>query len=90
MFEPWITVLLLGLESSEVIGLRVAKLARGGVHAQREADLLMNEKVIAVFDVGLRLLCGATSGHVIHRFRELVAANAKRLSTERQLAPAQD
>ena len=90
MFEQWITVLLLGLESSEVVGLRVAKLARGGVHAQREADLLVNEKIIAVFDVGIRVLCGATSGQVIHRFRELVAANAKRLSTERQLAFGQE
>ena len=30
MFGPWITVVMLALESSEVIGLRVAKLAGGG------------------------------------------------------------
>jgi hypothetical protein len=86
MFEPWITVSLLALESSEVIGLRVAKLARGGVDAQNEADLLVNEKIFAVFDAGVRLVCGATSGDVIGRFREQVAANTLRLSTERQPA----
>ena len=36
---PWSTALLLALESSEVIGLRVAKLAGGGVGAQYEAHL---------------------------------------------------
>ncbi len=74
MFGPWVTVSLLALESSEVIGLRVAKLARGGVDAQNEAHLLM------------RLVCGATTSDVIDRFREQVAANALRLSTERQPA----
>ena len=29
MFGPWIAVVMLVLESSEVIGLRVAKLAQG-------------------------------------------------------------
>jgi hypothetical protein len=36
MFGPWITVAMLALESSEVIGLRVAKLAQGGSDAQNE------------------------------------------------------
>lgn len=82
MFGPWITVSLLALESSEVIGLRIAKLARGGVDAENEAHLLVNEKIAAVFDGSMRLLCGATTSHVIDRIREQVAANALRLSTE--------
>jgi hypothetical protein len=86
MFGPWITVGMLALESSEVIGLRVAKLAHGGVDAENEAHLLVNEKIVAVFDLGIRLVCGATTGHVIDRVREQVAANALRLSTERQPA----
>ena len=52
MFGPWITVAMLALESSEVIGLRVAKLAQGGSDAQNEAHLLVNEKIVAVFDAG--------------------------------------
>jgi hypothetical protein len=83
MLGPWFTVILLALESSEVIGLRVAKLAGGGVEAQREAHLMVSEKIDAVVEVGARLLFGATAVNVIDRFREQVAANAERLSTER-------
>lgn len=90
MFGPWITVVMLALESSEVIGLRVAKLAQGGADAQNEAHLLVNEKIIAVFDVSVRLVCGATTSQVIDRFREQVGANALRLSTERQPALGQE
>jgi hypothetical protein len=79
---PWSTALLLALESSEVIGLRVAKLAGGGVDAQHEAHLIVSEKVDAVFEVGARLMSGATVINVISRFREQVAANARRLSAE--------
>jgi hypothetical protein len=86
MLGPWITVSLLALESSEVIGLRVAKLARGGVDAENEAHLLVNEKIVAVVDTSMRLVCGATTSDVIDRFREQVAANVLRLSTERQPA----
>ena len=81
-FGPWFTVTLLALESSEVIGLRVAKLAGGGVDAQHEAHLMVSEKIDAVVEVGIRLLCGATAANVISRFREHVAANAERLSIE--------
>jgi hypothetical protein len=84
MLGPWLTVLLLALESTEVIGLRVAKLARGGVDAEREAQMLVNEKIAAAFDVGARLMCAETANHVIDSVREQVAANARRLSTERR------
>jgi hypothetical protein len=79
---PWSTALLLAPESSEVIGLRVAKLAGGGVDAQHEAHLIVSEKVDAVFEVSARLMSGATVINVISRFREQVAANARRLSAE--------
>ena len=82
IFSPWSTVLLLALESSEVIGLRVAKLAGGGVDARHEAHLIVSEKVDAVFEVSARLMSGATAVNVINRFREQVAANARRLSAE--------
>lgn len=83
MFGAWFTVILLALESSEVIGLRVAKLAGGGVDAQHEAHLMVSEKIDAVVEAAARLLCGATAVNVLDRFREHVAANAERLSTER-------
>ena len=75
VFSPWSTVLLLALESSEVI-------AGGGVDARHEAHLIVSEKVDAVFEVSARLMSGATAINVINRFREQVAANARRLSAE--------
>jgi hypothetical protein len=82
ILSPWSTVLLLALESSEVIGLRVAKLAGGGVDAQYEADLIVSEKVDAVIEVTASFMSGAAVTKVINRFREQVAANTKRLSAE--------
>ena len=60
----------------------VAKLAGGGVDAQHEAHLIVSEKVDAVFEVSAGLMFGATAISVINRFREQVAANARRLSAE--------
>ncbi len=82
IFEPWSTVMCLALELSEVIGLRVARLAGGGVDAQHEAHLIVSEKVDAVFEVAAKLISGATVINLISRFREQVAANAKRLSAD--------
>ena len=68
------------LESSEVIGLRVAKLAGGGVDAQREVHFIISEKVDAAIEVTASLMSGATVTNVINRFQ--VAANIGRLSAE--------
>jgi hypothetical protein len=59
-----------------------SKLAGGGVDAQREAHLIVSENVDAVFEVSARLMSGATAINVINRFREQVAANARRLFAE--------
>ena len=83
MFAPWLNIVWLALESSEVIGLRVARLAAGGIDAQHETGLIVGEKVGASFEVGTGLLSGVTATSVINRFRDQVAANAKRLSAEK-------
>jgi hypothetical protein len=80
IFSPWFTLWSLALESSEVIGLRVIKLAGGGVDAHREAHLIVSEKVDAIFEASARLVFGATPIDVAERFREQVAANARRLA----------
>jgi hypothetical protein len=80
IFSPWFGVLSLMLESSQVIGLRIAKLAGGGIDAEHEAHLILSEKVGAVFELSARLATGATLIEVLDRFREQVAANAGRLS----------
>jgi len=50
---------------------------------------MVSEKLDAVVEVGARLLCGATALNVINRFREQVAVNEERLSTERLAASGQ-
>ena len=83
MFGPWIAVVMLVLESSEVIGLRVAKLAGGGVEAQHEAHLMVSEKIDAAFEAISSLMVGASVDEIVHQYRQHVALNAKRLGKSR-------
>lgn len=80
MLETWLPVVLLAQEASQVIGLRLAKLAGGDVDARHEVHLMVTEKIDAVIEVSAALLGGASAGEVIGRIRGYVAANAKRLS----------
>jgi hypothetical protein len=77
---PWFASTMLAYESFEVIRLRLAMLAGGGDAADHEAHLMVSEKIDAIFEAGASLISGATPASVICRYREHVAANAKRLS----------
>ena len=66
-----------------VIGLRIAKLMRGGKAAQREAQRMMSEKVLAAAKAGTSLMAGAPGDKIVEQYRRKVAANAKRLSRNR-------
>jgi hypothetical protein len=77
---PWLAGAMLAFESCEVIHLRLAKLASGDHDAGCEAELMVNEKIEAMFEAGASLMSGASAAAVIGRYREHVAANAKRLS----------
>jgi len=77
---PWYASAMLACESLEVIRLRLAKLLVGGDDAEREAQLMVAEKVDAMFEAGASLMAGATPASIIDRYREHVAANTKRLS----------
>jgi hypothetical protein len=77
---PWLAGAMLAFESCEVIRLRLAKLAIGDDGANCEAHLMVNEKINAMFEAGASLMAGASAATVIDRYREHVAANAKRLS----------
>jgi hypothetical protein len=76
---PWLAGAMLAFESCEVIRLRLAKLATGD-DADFEARLMVSEKLDAMFEAGASLMSGASAATVIGRYREHVAANAKRLS----------
>jgi hypothetical protein len=75
--------MMLGLESNRVIGLRLAKLMRGGKAAQREARRMVSEKVLAAAKAGTSLMAGASGAKIVEQHRKKVTANAKRLSRNR-------
>ncbi len=77
---PWHASAMLACESLEVIRLRLEKLMLGGDGADREARLMVSEKIDAMFEAGASLMSGATPAAIVERYREHVAANAKRLS----------
>ena len=74
MFFPFHSTMMLGLESGNVIGLRMLKLTRGGSDALNEMHLMIGEKAAA------NLMAGASADSVVDRYRRHVAANAERLS----------
>ncbi|MGA7809296.1 hypothetical protein [Bradyrhizobium sp.] len=80
MFFPFYSTMMLGLESGQVIGLRMLKLTRGGNDAVNEMHLMLEEKINAAFESGTNLMAGASAGSVVNRYRQHVAANAERLS----------
>ena len=71
---------MLAVESQQVIWLRSIKLAAGGPQAQREARLMMSEKIAAAIREGGRLMMGASADSVVKRYRKRVKANVRRLS----------
>ena len=79
MFFPWYIIVMLGLESNRVIGLRLMKLAGGGRAARDEARLMVSEKVNASFEAGAALMRGESVLSLVDRFRQRVAANNDRL-----------
>jgi hypothetical protein len=79
MFGLFNSTVLLAFESSNVIGLRMMKIISGGSGSHDETNLMVMEKVQAMSEASASLMAGATVSSVIDRFREHVAANAKRL-----------
>jgi hypothetical protein len=72
------SLMLLAAEANGVIALRMMKLMRGG--ARREANLMVSEKISAAFEATASLVAGASGNEIVHRYRQHVAKNAKRLS----------
>ena len=77
---PWYAGAMLAMESCEVVRLRLAKFADHDEDSEREASLMVSEKIFAAFEAGASWLAGASPAAIIGRYREHVAANAKRLS----------
>jgi hypothetical protein len=77
---PWFATSMLALESSEVVRLRLEKFSNCDHDADYEARLMVSEKIAAVLEATTNWLAGATPAAIIGRYREHVAANAKRLT----------
>jgi len=73
------SLMVLAVEANEVVAQRMMKLMRGGRSARREAKLMVSEKIVAAFEATARLMAGASGDEIVHRYRQHVAANAKRL-----------
>jgi 2-iminoacetate synthase ThiH len=54
------------------------KMMTGGSGSHEEAYLMVTEKVHAMFEAGASLMAGGTASSLVDRYREHVAANAKR------------
>ena len=80
MLEAWLSAVMLTVESSNVVCLRLMKIAGGGGDAYAEASLMFREKLAAAAEAQTALWSGSTTTSVIERYREHVAANAKRLT----------
>jgi 2-iminoacetate synthase ThiH len=52
----------------------------GGSGSYDEVNLMVTEKVHAMFEAGASLMAGGTASSIVDRYRQHVAANAKRLS----------
>ena len=74
------SLMLLAAEANAVVALRMMKLMRGGRSARREANLMVSEKIKAAFEATTSLVAGASGDEIVHRYRQHVAKNAKRLS----------
>ena len=79
-FSAWYGLAMLGLESQQVIALRMLRLALGGPAAQAEASRMWLEKFDAAAQAGERLMRGDPSEKLIAGYRRKVRANARRLS----------
>jgi hypothetical protein len=75
----FISLMLLAFESSDVVALRMLKVLAGGSDAIHEAELMFSEKANAAFEAVASLMAGASGDEIVHRYRQLVATNARRL-----------
>ncbi|SFE91215.1 MULTISPECIES: hypothetical protein [Methylobacterium] len=80
MSNPFCAAFLLALEAQKVIELRLVRIAWGGAEAQAEMVSMVGEKVVAAMEAANTLMTGGSHDDVITRYRDLVAANVRRLT----------
>ena len=76
-------LLAANLEAQRVITLRIQKLAMGGSPAQKEAQRMVSEKVLASVEAASTVAAGGSPQKVLRRYRTIMRANTKRLLKRR-------
>jgi hypothetical protein len=81
----------LGVEASEVMALRMLKLAAGGPAAAAEAERMVGEKIRAAAEIQAEAWAAALTGRsggtprrTVARYRKKVRANRQRLSRRKR------
>jgi hypothetical protein len=84
LFTNWMKITgdaaMLGIETQQVIHLRMMKLFAGGPQAQSEALRMVTEKTTALAEATMSLARGGSAQRVIRRYRTHVKSNRRRLS----------
>jgi hypothetical protein len=84
LFTNWMKIAgdaaMLGIETHQVMQLRMMKLFAGGPQAQSEALRMITEKTTALAEATMTLARGGSAQRVIRRYRTHVRSNQRRLS----------
>lgn len=80
MFKLFMEMSMLTLEAQQAIWLRGMKLAAGGAAANREARIMVSEKLSAGQNAMLKAATGQSPVAIVQGYRRKVRANVRRLS----------
>jgi hypothetical protein len=84
MFNNWLRlstdIAMANIDAQQVIALRLAKIAKGGAAAHREARRMIVEKVAVSAEAGISMASGGSAGSIVRRYRSMVRANKRRLA----------
>lgn len=84
LFMNWVKIAgdaaMLGIETQQVMHLRIMKLFAGGPKAQSEALRMVTEKTTALAEATMTLARGGSARRVVRRYRTHVRSNQRRLS----------
>ena len=84
MCENWLKIAgdaaMLGIETQQVMHLRLMQLLAGGPNAPSEALRMVTEKTSALTEATMMLARGESAHSVIRQYRTLVKSNQQRLS----------
>lgn len=80
MFKLFVEMSMLALEAQQAIWLRSLKIAGGGRAGEREASLMVREKVAAAQTAVFKAATGTGPVGITRGYRRKVRANVRRLS----------